>query len=101
MNIALKIFIYLALSTTGFFCAALMLIIGLQTGLIPALPADEHLGRFNMLYTGGGVMISLPAIALGTISFFTKGKMSVFFLSLPLAVPFIYCLTVLIHFLTL
>jgi hypothetical protein len=98
MNLPLKIFIYLTLSTAGFFCAATMLVLGLHFGLIDRLPADEHLGRFNVFYTGGGLLISVPAILVGLATFFTDGKKSIVFLSLPLAVPFLYCLIVLLYF---
>lgn len=98
MNLPVKIFVYLILSGLGLFSAAAILMLSMQFGFIESLPPDDRLEDFRMAYMGGGMIVSIAGVVLGLISFFTSGKLSGFFLALPLALPVLYSIGVLMLF---
>lgn len=98
MTLPVKIFFYLLLSGLGLFSAAIILVLSMKFGFIESLPPDDQLEQFRMAYMGGGMIVSITGVALGLLCFFTSGKLSGFFLALPLVAPVLYSIGVLLLF---
>jgi hypothetical protein len=101
MSIAIHILKFIALAVLGFFCIPGIMMASLQFGIIDALPEDEHLYNFKLIYLGGGMMALIGSILIGAATFITAGRTSKIFLFLPLVIPVLYCMTVLGYFSTL
>ncbi len=90
--------------TLGFIGMALLgwagIFIVYAIGLILAghLPPDAQLYSFKISYFGYGAMACLAGIVLGLPSFFTQGRLRLFFLLLPCVLPVLYCAAVMVYF---
>ena len=101
MSITIHILKFIAIALLGFFSVSGMVVLSLYLGIIDALPADEHLYHFKLVYGGGGMAAFILGLLLGVASFFTQGRTSTAFLVMPLALPVCYSIAALIYFSTL
>ena len=96
MKTPARILVFIGLALLGY--ASIFGIIMLRLQLTGTLPDDAHLASFTTLYLGGGPIACIIGTGLGVISFFTLGRVSQFFLLLPVAVPAIYCAVTMLYF---
>lgn len=101
MNIAIHILKFITLAVLGFFSIPVIMLGALQLGIIDALPGDDHLYNFKLIYMGGGMIALILSCLIGAASFFTHGRASSTFLLLPLIIPALYSVAVLTYFMTL
>jgi hypothetical protein len=98
MSIAIHILKFITLTALGFFSIPVIMLGALQLGVIDALPGDEHIYNFKLIYMGGGMIALMLACLVGAASFFTHGRTSTTFLLLPLVIPMLYSIAVLTYF---
>lgn len=98
MTTALKILGFAMIVLLGCFTGALVMVLALKSGIIAALPQDEHLENFKRIYMGGGAMVWIAASLLGISSFYFEGVARIIPFLLPLIAPLVYSILVLGYF---
>ena len=93
---ARKILIWIFLVALGSTCGAAMLWFAFRIGLYDALPPDDHLQQFKMIYMGGTMWAWVAGSVIGAFSFKSSSRNYVALASMPLALPLIYSITTLI-----
>ena len=97
----MRIFGFVAMAVLGYLSIFVVLVGSLQLGVIDALPADEYLMKFHMVYLVGGLAVAIAATLIGVGNFFARGRARKILFLFPLVVPLTYSIIMLAYFSTL
>ncbi|WP_435641009.1 hypothetical protein [Micavibrio aeruginosavorus] len=92
-----KLAIWIAMVALGSACGAFVLMLGLQLGLLDALPPDAQLDQFKTLYMGGTMWAWLAGTLIGAFSLMSGPRFYAVLASLPLTLPLIYSIVTLMR----
>mgnify|MGYP003387376387 CR=1 FL=1 len=93
----MRILTFIAMAALGYASVFLVLIAGMQFGIVATLQ-DSEIHTFNTAYFGGGLMACMVLTGIGIMNFFCAGVLSRILLLLPFIGTMLYSIGVLVYF---